>query len=255
MQYPIDTNLQYCYCNKMDRDTRSNPAGFVARVEAAREKHGLGVYDFSEKLDLAGSYWSSWMSRHKKRETFPSGDIMAKMTEVLGVSMDYLLGKSMGNPTPASLPEIQTVPLAALLRRVGAQPVYGEYVEDLKASAGRRGSRIPQGFDESRPRKGRAGKTPERIQVVEVEGHCMETLIYPGDLVHVDTQRTPAIGDITVAVRFHDETIVKFLREKEGHQFFEGVDGTIVPLDQYTRILGPMVWLQISTARLLRGGA
>lgn len=213
-------------------------------------RKGLQVYEFSEAIDQAGSYWSQWKNRHKVRETFPRADILMSMKSVLGVSLNYLLGLPDAegeDPFDEETPEIQTVSLAELLARVGAKPVVGDYVEGLKLSAGP-GSRVPDGFDDARPRKGK-GKTPERIQVIEVEGQCMEPVLYAGDKVLVDTWQMPAIGQVVAAVRFHHDSIVKFLREKDGHQFFAGMDDTVIPLDQYTRVIGPVIDVQQSIWR------
>jgi len=177
---------------------------------------------------------------------------MAKICRVLDVSMEYLLGTEGSERGAEPVPEIQTVPMADLLARIGAQPATGGYGTSPNASAERRAAYLHHGAGGSRARGGRADASPARIQVVEVVGRCMERLIFAGDLAHVDTQRTPNPGDIAVAVRFRDEIVVKFLRERDGRRFLEGVDGTTVPLDQFTRIVGPMVALQISTARLLR---
>lgn len=238
MQYPLDEMVRYCYCNEMNM-TGDDPKGFIARVEEAREQKGLGRYEFSSAIGQGDSYWSVWITRHRERGGFPQGGIMSAMAETLGVSMDYLLGKQATD----KLPEIQTTPLAELLRRAKAWPYRGRPIEGLKASAGK-GSRIPQGFDESRPKTGRKKGEPDPIQNIEVEGECMVDLLYPGDIVVVDTRQTPDIGDVVVGMRFHDEVLVKFLREHEGRQYLESKDGQIIPLDQYIRLLGPAVLFQ-----------
>ncbi|HEY8598541.1 MAG TPA: LexA family transcriptional regulator [Thermomicrobiales bacterium] len=152
----------------------------------------------------------------------------------------------------APVPEIQTVPLAVLLKRIGAIPYRGRPVEDVAASAGAgSGSQIPQGFDDARP-TGKKRDANDPLQDVIVTGDCMVDLLYPGDQVTVDTRQMPQIGDVVVGVRFHDEMIVKFLRMKDEHQYLESKDGkTIIPLDQYIRLLGPVVFVQKSMRRLL----
>ncbi len=92
MQYPLAEMGKYCYCNIMKRDGGLDPVGFIARVEAAREARGLGMYEFSQAIGQGDSYWSVWMNRHKGRGGFPRGDVMAAMARVLNVSNDYLLG-------------------------------------------------------------------------------------------------------------------------------------------------------------------
>jgi transcriptional regulator with XRE-family HTH domain len=247
MQYPpgVEKPPLVRYCEHMQFEY------FGQRLKAIREgqfiRHEpMGLRELARQAGLQASTLSQWESGLRWRDKLPPGDDLRRLATALGLSLDQLIGEADEANTPKAepLPEIQTVPLAELLRRIGAQPVSGEYVEGLKASAGK-GSLIPQGFDESRPLKGKRGdKLPERMQIVEVEGRCMEDLLFPGDLVHVDTQQTPNIGDIVAAVRFHAETIVKYLRAKDDRQYFEGKDGTVVPFDQYTRILGPVKWVQ-----------
>jgi transcriptional regulator with XRE-family HTH domain len=224
----------------MDKET------FGQRLKRFREAAGLSQRQLAAAAGIGSHASISLAERGMGWDRIPSPEITKPLAKALRVPHHVLVGEAA---EVEPLPDIQTVPLAELLKRIGARPVVGEYVEDLKLSASRKGSRIIQGFDEARPRKGGGsgsggGKTPERIQIIEVEGRCMEDVLFPGDLVHVDTQQTPEIGKIVAAVRFFNETIVKYLCEKEGRQYFEGKDGTIVPFDQYTRILGPVKWVQ-----------
>lgn len=177
---------------------------------------------------------------------------MSKMTEVLGVSMDYLLGKSEHETADEPLPEIQMMPLATLLKRIGATPYRGYPIEDLEASAGP-GAHVAQGFDDARS-LGKRGDKHDPVQNVMVSGDCMVDLIYPGDVVAFDTRLIPNPNDVVVASRFEGETVVKFLRVKDERQYLESKDGKIViPLDQYIRVLGPVVSVQKSMRRLLMG--
>lgn len=230
------------YCERMEF------AFFGQRLRAIRKgqfiRHEpMGLRELARITGINPSTISQWESGLRWRDKLPPADDVRRLADALAISFDQLTG-NMDKSLPEPLPEIQRLPLAALLDRIGAQPVYGEYVEDVKASAGRRGARIPQGAEDRRVTRRAREKTPERIQVVEVVGRCMEDLLFPGDRVHVDTQQTPEIGKIVVAVRFHDETIVKYLRGQDERQYLEGRDGTVVPLDQYTRIVGPVTWYQ-----------
>lgn len=180
----------------------------------------------------------------------PGYPVLKALADVFEMTVEELLAPSA--PEPDEEPsDIQTVPLAELLKRIGARPAYGQLAEGITASAGK-GSKLPQEYDDSRARKKYRGELPERIQLVEIEGECMRGLLDPGDLALVDTEQTPEIGKVVAAVRFYDEVIVKFLREKDGHQYFESRDKTVrIPLDQYTRILGPVVDVQKSIESLL----
>ncbi len=135
---------------------------------------------------------------------------------------------------------------------MGATPYRGYPIEDLEASAGR-DAYIAQGFDDARS-VGKRGDKNEPVQNVMVAGDCMVDLIYPGDVVAFDTRLTPNPNDVVVASRFEGETVVKFLRVKDERQYLESKDGKIViPLDQYIRVLGPVVSVQKSMRRLLMG--
>lgn len=224
---------------------------FGQRLRRLRLAAGYGLNEFADMVGISKSYLSRIEREERLVDSEPRRAQLKKMAGLLRVSEAELLGEEDSIPEEIEdVPEIQRVPLAELLERIGAKPVAGEFVEGLKLSAGQ-GSFLIQGFDESRPRKRRSKPQPERIQVIEVEGHCMERVLYPGDKVLVDTQRMPTIGEVTAAVRFHHDSIVKFLREKEGEQFFQGEDGTIVPLDKHIRIIGPVVDVQRSIWRMI----
>jgi len=185
----------------------------------------------------------------------PSTDIVRRLAKAVGVTLDELAPDPDSNaPQSEPLPEIQTVPLLVLLKRIGATPYRGRPVEGIAASAGSGAdSHIPAGFDDARPRNKRRDPH-DPLQDVEVAGECMVDLLYPGDVVTVDTSQMPQIGEVVVGVRFHDEMIVKFLRMQGEQQYLESKDGTtIIPLDQYIRLLGPVRYVQKSMQRLLAG--
>jgi transcriptional regulator with XRE-family HTH domain len=232
----------------MERET------FGQRLKRFRLGAGLSQRKLALKSGLSNGAISQAESDTLWVGQDPSIDVVRRLARALEITIDQL---SPDSDAPAhdteDVPEIQTVPLAELLRRINARPAYGQRADDLKASAGKRSkAKVPQGYDDSRLRKRIGGDLPERIQLVEVEGECMVKALYPGDIVLVDTQQTPEIGKIVAAVRFYDEVIVKFLREKDDHQYFESMDKKVViPLDQYTRILGPVVDVQRGIERIL----
>jgi len=241
----MDFPYSACYSKHMGKPL------FRDVLRKAMERAGVGQRELSRRSGKNISTVSFTLKGKTWGDKYPPLDDIEAYAKALEIDAAILRGDKPfpDEPDFEEVPEIQTIPLAELLGRVGARPVYGEYVEGLKLSAGP-GAKVPQGFDESRPRKGK-NKEVERIQIIEVEGHCMENVLHPGDKVLVDTQRMPSIGEITAAVRFHHDSIVKFLREKDGRQYFEGRDGTIVPFDQYTRILGPVVDVQRSIWRVI----
>jgi transcriptional regulator with XRE-family HTH domain len=243
MQYPLEKSVSNCYSGYMSTGIEA----FRHRIESLRKAHNISARALSLRIGQNAAYIQQ-LESGMRNSKLPGYPVLKAIADVFGMTVEELLEPTSSQDS--EVPEIQTVPLAELLERIGAHPVAGEFVEGLKLSAGQ-GSFLIQDFDEARPRKRRSAKHPERIQVIEVEGHCMERVLYPGDKVLVDTQRMPTIGEVTAAVRFHHDSIVKFLREKEGDQYFEGIDGTIVPLDQYTRIIGPVVDVQRSIWRMI----
>jgi len=243
MQYPLEVSVSNCYSGGMANEMDA----LRLRIERLMKEQGRSARSLSLAIGQNSAYIQQLISGMRNKKP-PSIQIMEAIADELGVSLAVLRGRE---PEFEELPEIQTVPLTVLLDRIGARPAYGQRAEDIKASAGK-GSRIPQGYDDSRARKLVGGNLPERIQLVEVEGECMKNILFPGDFVHVDTQLSPEIGGVVAAVRMHDETLVKFLREKDGRQYLESKDGKIImPLDQYIRILGPVVDVQRSIWRMI----
>ncbi len=243
----IDFARSACYSKRMEkppfRDLLRKAMG-IAGVNQRELSRRSGKNISTISFTLRGKTWG---------DKYPPLDDIEAYAAALEIDPAILRGDKPfpDEPEFEEIPEIQTAPLTVLLDRIGARPAYGQRAEDIKASAGK-GSRIPQGYDDSRARKLIGGNLPERIQLVEVEGDCMKNILFPGDFVHVDTQLSPEIGGVVAAVRMHDETLVKFLREKDGHQYLESKDGTIiVPLDQYIRILGPVVDVQRSIWRTI----
>lgn len=222
---------------------------FGKRLRNLREARGIGVRELGRLTGINHATLSQAENGKRWVGKLPSYEDLSALARVFEMTIAELVDTAEAEP----LPEIQTVPLGELLRRINARPAYGDRADDLKASAGKKKGRVPQEYDDSRLRK-RLGQTdlPARIQLIEVEGDCMLGIFSAGDIVHVDIEQTPEIGDVVAAMRFYDELIVKFLREKDGRQYFESRDGSIVvPFDQYTRIIGPVVDVQRSIKRIL----
>lgn len=238
MQYPLDEMGKHCYCNDMSKGERTDPKGFIVRVEAAREALGLGPYELSERIGKGQSYWSVWVNRHRERGGFPAGDVMAALADVLQVSNDYLLGR-----TEASIPEPPRVTLEELLSRIGAEPVPVDdtyLIEDFAVSAGP-GTAVPQDFDDTIPRRRRRKKGPEGVFRVRVRGRCMEPEIHQGDVIYFDTTLTPKPGQVVIAVVEDEESVIKRLVERDGRRCLESLDGRSIEIDARVRIVGVAV--------------
>jgi len=224
---------------------------FGERVQRLRTAHGISQAELARQVGWTSGYVSLIEANKRLVDALPRHDFMLRLAEALKVDVSDLV-QAPDEPNLAGAPEIQTIPLAALLKRIGATPYRGRPLEDIAASAGSGTDyHIPQGYDDARP-VGKRQQANDPIQDVVVTGHCMDGLLYPGDVVSVNTRLMPQLGDVVVAVRFHEEMIVKFLRMKDDHQYLESRDGKIlIPLDQYIRIVGPVVSVQKSMARLL----
>ena len=230
---------------------------FGQRLKAIRKgefiRHeSMGLRELARQSGIAANTLSQWESGLRWRDKIPPADDVQRLADALGIDFDVLTGQS-DKPAPAPIPEIQRVPLAELLQRIGATPYRGRPIEDIAASAASKGGRIPQGFDEARPLKRRKGDPADHYQDIIIENECMVDLLYPGDIVTIDTRQEAQPNDVVVAVRFNDELLVKNLRVKDEHQYLQSEDGTtIIPIDQYIRILGPVVSVQRSIWRLRR---
>lgn len=233
---------------------------FGQRLRRLREERGLSQREVAE----AAGHSRVWMVQLEGGTRWlgklPPYDDLRLIAKALSLTVDELVGDEEPPPVLAAEESIQALPITELLRRAKAWPYRGRPIEGIAASAGR-GSQVPQDFDYSRaqfgepPKKGKKKDEPDPIQNILVEGDCMVDLLFPGDIVAVDIRLAPEIGDVVVAMRFHDEVLVKFLRLDGEHQYLESKDGRVIPLDQYIRILGPVVSFQRGMRGLLHVGA
>lgn len=244
MQYPLEVSVSNCYSGGMANEMDA----LRLRIERLMKAQGRSARSLSLAIGQNSAYIQQLISGMRNKKP-PSIQIMEAIADELGVSLEVLRGRE---PEFDPLPEVQTIPLATLLKRMGATPYRGYPIDDLEASAGQN-AHVVQGFDDARS-LGKRGDKNEPVQNVMVTGDCMVDLIYPGDVVAFDTRVLPNPNDVVVASRFEGETLVKFLRVKDERQYLESKDGTIViPLDQYIRVLGPVVSVQKSMRRLLMG--
>jgi len=228
-------------------------AFFGQRLRAIREgtfiRHEpMGLRELARRSGLRPSTISQWESGLRWRDKLPPADDVQRLADALGIPFEQLTGVS-DRPTPERALEVQRMPLADLLRRMGARPYRGWPIEDFVPATGP-GPRTEHGFAPARPLAKR-GETGEPVQQVLVVGDFLRELILPGDVVAFDTRQTPEANDVVVATRFPVETIVAFLRVRDDRRSLESPDGhTSIPLDPDIRILGPIVAVQRALWRL-----
>lgn len=206
-------------------------ATFGERLRQAREAAGFGLNEFAELVgrDPGG------ISRIERGERWagkaPPGDDVSAFASALGVTTDYLLGRSAEPLGVDRRPAFIRAPVLSLLKRLGAEKVR-DYEFDMKASAGT-GRPAPKG-DRVRPRK------PH--YVIAVAGDCMVPDIHDGDTVHFDPDLDPEHGDWVVATVDGEGAIVKKLVVKDGiSQQLLPLNGEPLVIDENVRILGVVI--------------
>lgn len=85
--YSISTDI---ICQEIDVNDQSSIVVFSQRLREIREKHGLIQQELAKLCDLN----ILQIGRYERGEQEPSLSIAKKLAEVLGVSVDYLVGLS-----------------------------------------------------------------------------------------------------------------------------------------------------------------
>lgn len=144
---------------------------FEIRLKQLREENDLTRKEMADKLQL--SYWA--LSKYETGERFPDPDILNKIADYFGVSLDYLMGKTdirtpynQAEPTPEEkYPDVTDVEEAMeiLLNQPGLM-LKGEALEDedkiILANAIQAGLRMA---DEIRKkRREQEGRDDEKYQ-------------------------------------------------------------------------------------------
>lgn len=68
---------------------------FIERLDELLKEKGVSAHKMSLDLGLSKSAVTAW----RDRGNIPTGDVLQKMADYFGVSVDYLLGRS-DNPSP-----------------------------------------------------------------------------------------------------------------------------------------------------------
>ncbi|MFM5520408.1 MULTISPECIES: LexA family protein [Aeromonas] len=204
------------------------------RIRELRKKHGLTQQKLGELIGVKKSSISQW----ENDEHSPSGDNLAQLSKVFGVSAHWLAtGKGspeLSNVEPAVIPQGNRVPILSYVqagnwREMCEQATAFDGNVEYVSAGGEIG---PYGFG------------------LWLRGDSMLPQFKEGDLIIVDPDESPQPGDYVVAKNGSDEATFKKYRprgiDESGQEVFE-----LVPLNddyptmhsdrQHIQIIGVMV--------------
>lgn len=67
---------------------------FAARLRQTREARGIGSYELARLIGMSESHVSLWETGARGKDSTPAGHVLDRLASALGVSNDYLLGKT-----------------------------------------------------------------------------------------------------------------------------------------------------------------
>ena len=204
------------------------------RIRELRKKHGLTQQKLGELIGVKKSSISQW----ENDEHSPSGDNLAQLSKVFGVSAHWLAtGKGspeLSNVEPAVIPQGNRVPILSYVqagnwREMCEQATAFDGNVEYVSAGGEIG---PYGFG------------------LWLRGDSMLPQFKEGDLIIVDPDESPQPGDYVVAKNGSNEATFKKYRpcgiDENGQEVFE-----LVPLNddyptmhsdrQHIQIIGVMV--------------
>ncbi|MFQ1845786.1 LexA family protein [Aeromonas veronii] len=204
------------------------------RIRELRKKHGLTQQKLGELIGVKKSSISQW----ENDEHSPSGDNLAQLSKVFGVSAHWLAtGKGspeLSNVEPAVIPQGNRVPILSYVqagnwREMCEQATAFDGNVEYVSAGGEIG---PYGFG------------------LWLRGDSMLPQFKEGDLIIVDPDESPLPGDYVVAKNGSDEATFKKYRprgiDENGQEVFE-----LVPLNddyptmhsdrQHIQVIGVMV--------------
>lgn len=165
---------------------------FGERLKEERKKIGISQKDFGRKIGVA----ESTISLYESNKRSPDKEILKKISLVLGVSVDYLLGEDTPYLTSKESKYVRI-------------PVLGRIIAGLPMEA------IQEPIDwEEIPRE--LAATGEFF-ALKVKGHSMEPRILEGDVVIVKKQPDVESGKVAVVlVNGNEATLKRVKKQKEG---------------------------------------
>lgn len=204
------------------------------RIRELRKKHGLTQQKLGELIGVKKSSISQW----ENDEHSPSGDNLAQLSKVFGVSAHWLAtGKGspeLSNVEPAVIPQGNRVPILSYVQAGN----WREMCEQATA------------FDGNVEYVSAGGEIGPYSFGLWLRGDSMLPLFKEGGLIIVDPDESPQPGDYVVAKNGCDEATFKKYRprgiDENGQEVFE-----LVPLNddyptmhsdrQHIQIIGVMV--------------
>ena len=165
---------------------------FGERLKEERKKIGISQKDFGRKIGVA----ESTISLYESNKRSPDKEILKKISLVLGVSVDYLLGEDTPYLTSKESKYVRI-------------PVLGRIIAGLPMEA------IQEPIDwEEIPRE---LATTGEFFALKVKGHSMEPRILEGDVVIVKKQPDVESGKIAVVlVNGNEATLKRVKKQKNG---------------------------------------
>jgi len=225
----------------------SNRMDFADRLKEARDKKGWSATKLAKEAGCYPSYISKIEARVPNTQN-PKGKFLIGLSKALGVTTDWLLtgeervptleqieellnkattavteakklrektllvAKKIEDYTPPVVENIEPIPLISLIHA-------GEWVEYNEDNP-------PQ---EWLPRP--AKLVGKRGLAFKVEGDSMYPTLEPGEIIYVDFDREPLVGEIGVVKLHSGDSIVRRVREKSAeHYLFQACNVAYPPL-------------------------
>jgi phage repressor protein C with HTH and peptisase S24 domain len=179
------------------------------RLRAALDESGMNQSELARRIGLTRGAVSLWLTGST---TSLAGDNLLNAAKTLGVSPNWLsTGRGRMKPTPTKEVSLDENPDYPAIRRV-----------KIKLSAGVTGFGVePLNEDHAPIVFARSwyetnGYRPESLIAIKVNGSSMETGLYDGDWVVINTDDVTPRNGIVFAVNYDGEPVIKRLFKTDG---------------------------------------